>query len=77
MMLSCAIHPDKPTQNGFIENLYGQFRNKCMNELWMRYIIRERESLINGGKIIMSVVHIQHSIIIGIQSLKQSGGMKI
>lgn len=37
------IQPGKPTQNGFIENFNGRFRDECLNEHWFSDIVQARK----------------------------------
>lgn len=69
------IQPGKTTQNGFIESFNGRFRDEYLDEDWFSDIIYAK-SLMTGGRIIKSVVHIRHRIIRRHQSLQHGGEME-
>ncbi|CAI2018337.1 Uncharacterised protein [Serratia fonticola] len=41
--MKTIIQPGKPTQNGFIENFNGRFRDEGLNEHWFSDIIYARK----------------------------------
>ena len=44
------ITPGKPTENAFIENFHGKFRDECLNEHWLVSLAEARQKIEVGRR---------------------------